>query len=192
LYWRFNMRRLSAEEIRDSMLAANGQLNLKSGGPGVYPPIPQEVLAGQSRPGDGWGQSPPEEANRRSVYIHVKRSLLVPILEQHDAADTDSSCPVRHTTTVPTQALGMLNGQFTNEQAGALAARVAREAPASQREQVRRAIRLVTGRVPPQSEIEHDLAFMQGLAREPGASASEALRLYCLLLLNSNELIYVD
>ena len=50
---------------------------------------------------------------RRSVYVHVKRSLLVPILATHDAADTDSSCPVRYTTTVPTQALGLLNGVFS-------------------------------------------------------------------------------
>jgi len=80
-------------------------------------------------PGNGWGKSPPEEACRRSVYVHVKRSLLVPILSVHDQADTDSSCPVRYTTTVPTQALGMLNGEFTNQQATAFAGRLQREAP---------------------------------------------------------------
>jgi len=50
LLWRFDMRRLSAEEIRDSILAVNGQLNLKVGGPSVFPVIPKAVLAGQSRP----------------------------------------------------------------------------------------------------------------------------------------------
>ena len=87
------------------------------------------MLAGQSVPGSGWGNSPPEEAARRSVYVHVKRSLLVPILASHDQADTDSSCPVRYTTTVPTQALGMLNGEFTNEQAGLLRRAAAQAKP---------------------------------------------------------------
>src|SRR5262249_30857504 len=98
LFWRFNMRGLTAEEVRDSILAVSGSLNPKMGGPSIYPPIPKEVLAGQSRPGEGWGKSPPEEAARRSVYVHIKRSLLVPIPSQHDQADTDSSCPVRYTT----------------------------------------------------------------------------------------------
>ena len=110
LYWRFPMRRLTAEEVRDSILAVSGTLNPKAGGPSVFPPIPKEVLAGQSVPGQGWSTSPPAEAARRSVYVHVKRSLLVPIMATHDAADTDFSCPVRYTTTVPTQALGLLNG----------------------------------------------------------------------------------
>ena len=47
------MRRLTAEEVRDSILAVSGTLNLKAGGPSVYPPIPREVLAGQSVPGQG-------------------------------------------------------------------------------------------------------------------------------------------
>ena len=62
-------------------------------GPGVYPEIPAEVLAGQSVPGHGWGKSPPEEQARRSIYIHVKRSLLMPILESFDLAETDRSTP---------------------------------------------------------------------------------------------------
>src|SRR5690606_8284168 len=57
LFWRFNMRRLSAEEIRDSIHAVNGRLNFKMYGPGIYPDISQEVLAGQSMPGAGWGKS---------------------------------------------------------------------------------------------------------------------------------------
>ena len=119
LFWRFDMRRLTAEEIRDSILAVSGTLNLKMYGPGVYPEIPAEVLAGQSMPGNGWGKSSPEEQARRSVYVHVKRSLLMPILESFDLAETDRSTPVRFTTTQPTQALAMLNGDFLNEQAGA-------------------------------------------------------------------------
>jgi hypothetical protein len=133
-------------------------------------------------PGDGWGKSTPEEAARRSVYVHIKRSLLVPILGQHDQADTDSSCPVRYTTTVPTQALGMLNGEFTNEQAAALAARLEREAPSDLSAQVRTAVYLTSARVANSDELQRDLEFVRvnGLAK------------YCLMLLNTNEFLYLD
>jgi hypothetical protein len=186
------MRRLTAEEVRDSFLAASGELNLRPGGPPVMPPIPKEVLAGQSRPGDGWVVSPPEEAARRSVYVHVKRSLLVPILALHDQADTDSSCPVRYTTTVSTQALGMLNGEFTNRQAAALAARLEKEKPGDLAAQVTRAIRLTTGRLPPAAEVRKDLAVIGKLQAEDKINKKEALRLYCLLALNANEFLYLD
>jgi hypothetical protein len=192
LFWRFNLRRLTAEEIRDSMLAVSGKLNLKMGGPSIYPPIPREVLAGQSRPGAGWKTSPPDEAARRSVYIHVKRSLLVPLLAQFDLADTDASCPVRFTTTVSTQALGLLNGEFSGEQAGVFARRLKREAPAGLEAQVRRAIRLTTGRVPEAGEVADDVAFVQRLRQTNRLGEDEALRLYCLMLLNANEFIYLE
>ncbi|MSR58290.1 MAG: DUF1553 domain-containing protein [Planctomycetaceae bacterium] len=192
LYWRFNMRRLTAEEVRDSILAVSGRLNLKAGGPGVYPPIPREVLAGQSVPGSGWGNSPVDEASRRSVYVHVKRSLLVPILSHHDQADTDSSCPVRYTTTVPTQALGMLNGDFSQEQATALAERLQTEHPGDLAAQIRRAIRLTTARVPSDAEIGQDVKFIQGLQAKGKLSPSDSLRHYCLLALNANEFVYLD
>src|SRR5262249_49652928 len=147
---------------------------------------------GQSVPGSGWGNSPPDEAARRSVYVHVKRSLLVPILSHHDQADTDSSCPVRYTTTVPTQALGMLNGEFTNEQAAAFAERLQKESPNDLAAQVRRAVRLTTGRQPGDDEVRKDVAFVGDLRAKHGLSAGAALRQYCLLALNTNEFIYLD
>lgn len=191
LLWRFPMRRLNAEEVRDSFLAVSGQLNLKAGGPSVYPPISKEVLAGQSVPGKGWPTSPPDESRRRSVYVHVKRSLQLPILAIHDQADTDSSCPVRYTTTVPTQALGMINGEFTNEQAAALAARLEREAkePAAR---VRRAILLTTCRQASDAEVAKDVAFIEELQTKGGMKEAEAWRYYCLVQLNSNEFLYLD
>jgi hypothetical protein len=74
LLWRFDPRRLTAEEMRDSILAVSGNLNLKKvDGPSVYPVIPKEVLAGQSRPGDGWSRSSAEDAAARSVFVFVKR-----------------------------------------------------------------------------------------------------------------------
>ena len=192
LFWRCNMRRLAAEEVRDSILDVSGELNLKAGGPGVFPPIPKAVLAGQSVPGSGWGNSPPEDASRRSVYVHVKRSLLVPILSQHDMADTDSSCAVRFTTTVPTQALGMLNGEFTNEQAAKLARRLEREAPDDLSRQIARGIRLTTSRRPADDEIQRDVVFVKKLQNESKMDAHGALTQYCLLLLNANEFVYLD
>jgi hypothetical protein len=192
LFWRFNMRRLSAEEVRDSALAVSGRLNLELFGPSVCPPIPKEVLAGQSRPGEGWDLSPPEKANRRSVYVRMKRALLVPVLSQHDQADTDSSCPVRYTTTVPTQALGLLNGQFSNEQAAAMAERLRREAPGDLPAQVRRAVRLTTAREPSAEEVRRDVAFVRGVMAKGPVGEAEALRQYCLLALNANEFVYLD
>jgi hypothetical protein len=191
-FWRFPMRRLSAEEIRDAILAVGGELRLKAGGPSICPPIPKEVLAGQSRPGNGWDVSKPEEAARRSVYIHAKRSLLVPILATHDAADTDASCPVRYTTTVPTQALGLLNGDFANEQATRLADRLRRESPDDPSAQVRRAIRLTTAREPDPDEVRRDVAFLRTLRDRAGLDERAALTQYALLVLNANAFFYLD
>jgi hypothetical protein len=192
LYWRFGMRRLTAEEVRDTVLAVSGKLNLKMGGASVYAPIPAAVLAGQSVPGAGWGRSPPEEASRRSIFIHVKRSLQVPILATHDAADADSSCPVRYTTTVPTQALGMLNGEFMNEQAKFLAERMQSVAPGDLAAQVRRAIRLTTGRQPSDKEVTADSEFVKKFQADAKLEEKQALVQYCLLLLNTNEMVYLD
>jgi mono/diheme cytochrome c family protein len=199
LFGRFNMRRLTAEEVRDSILAVSGQLDLRLGGPSVFPKISDEVLAGQSIPGNGWlkskggGYDPkdPTAGNRRSVYVHVKRSLQVPILIQHDQADADSSCPVRYTTTVPTQALGMLNGEFANGAAAALAARLRAET-SDLAGQVRRAIRLTAGRVPSDDEVRKDAGFVRALKERAGLTDAAALQQYCLLALNTNEFVYLD
>lgn len=191
LLWHFPMRRLAAEEVRDAILAVSDQLHERVGGPSVYPPIAAEVLAGQSKPGYGWPTSPPREARRRSVYVHVKRSLQLPIMAMHDQPDTDASCPVRYTTTVPTQALGMLNGAFTNEQALALAERIRGESP-DRAEQIRRAILLTTCRQADDQEIQKDVSFLKELETRGGLSSLDALRYYCLLQLNSNEFLYLD
>jgi len=192
LFWRYNMRRLTSDELRDSILAVSGKLNIKMGGPSVFPPIPKAVLAGQARPGTGWKVSSPDEASRRSVYVFTKRSLLVPILAQFDMADTDASCPVRFTTTVATQALGLLNDDFSNDHAKHFAARLQKEAPDNLEAQVIRAIRLTTGRVPRDEEVRKDVAFVREMQQQNNLSEVEALRFYCLMVLNTNEFIYLD
>jgi hypothetical protein len=192
LLWRFDMRRLTAEEIRDSILAASGGLSLKMYGPGVYPEIPREVLAGQSMPGLGWGKSAPAEQARRSVYVHVKRSLLLPILESFDLAETDRTTPTRFSTTQPTQALGMLNSDFLQQQAALFAGRLRREAGMDPASQVRRALSLATSRPPAAEEVRRGLDLMRALRAEDGVSEEQALTYYCLLVLNLNELMYLD
>jgi hypothetical protein len=192
LFWRFDMRRLTAEEIRDSILLLTGSLNMKMYGPGVYPEIPKEVLAGQSMPGRGWGKSPPEEQNRRSVYVHVKRSLLTPILESFDVAETDRSAPVRFVTTQPTQALAMLNSDFLNRQAEALAARLRREAGADVSKQVRLALTLATSRPAADDEVRRGVALIESLRAKDRATPDVALKYFCLVVLNLNEFGYLD
>ncbi len=76
LWWRRNRLRLEAEPLRDAMLATSGQLNLKAGGPSFYPPATKQALEGLSKKSDAWGQSPPDEQRRRSIYMMTKRSLL--------------------------------------------------------------------------------------------------------------------
>ena len=191
LFWRFPMRRLLAEELRDSILAVNGTLNLKAGGPSVYPPLPKEVLSTSSTPKSVWGTSTPEEAARRSVYIKVKRSLVVPLLAAHDVADTDSSCAVRFATTVPTQALTLLNSEFMNEQAALFARRLEREAPGDVDAQVRLALRAVTQRAPAAPEVARGRALVDAL-RGDGLEPGKALAAFCLMALNLNEFVYLD
>ena len=192
LFWRFNMRRLTAEEVRDSVLSVSGNLNVTMFGPSIYPPLPKAVLATASRPDKAWGKSSPEEAARRSVYVLVKRSVRPPMLANFDAPDPDSSCAVRFTTTVPTQSLGMLNGDFANRQADLLASRLKTEAPAGVPEQVRLAIRLTTSRDPDDNEIADDVEFIQALEADEGLSPEQALGHYCLMMLNTNEFMYLD
>ena len=191
-FWRFDMRRLTAEEIRDSILAVSGSLSLKMYGPGVYPEIPAEVMAGQSMPGKGWGNSSIEDQNRRSVYVHVKRSLILPILETFDLAETDRSSPVRFATTQPTQALGMLNSSFMNRQATLFADRLRREAGPDPSRQVEHSLQLATGRRPTDKEIQRGVALINTLRHQDGASADLALDSFCLVVLNINEFLYLD
>ncbi|RKU31746.1 hypothetical protein C6497_00930 [Candidatus Poribacteria bacterium] len=191
-FWRFNMRRLTAEEIRDTVLLVTGNLNLKMGGRSVFTDVPEEVLATASRPGNAWGKSPPDEANRRSVYVKVKRSLLVPILNQFDQADTDSTCPVRFSTTVPTQSLTMLNSKFYNEQAVAFANRMRWEGGVTVEDQVQFGLRMVLCREPDTSETKRALKFINELQEYENLSPEVALNRFALLALNLNEFVYLD
>ncbi|MFT5104618.1 MAG: hypothetical protein ACI9UA_000233 [Pseudoalteromonas tetraodonis] len=192
LFWRFNMRRLSAEEIRDSILNLSGNLNLQLGGPSMYPTLDEAVLATSSTKGGKWGKSSPEEQSRRSIYITVKRSLKPPEIESFDFADTDAPCPVRFTTTVPTQALNMLNSRFLNEQAATMAENLRERAGGDVAKQVRLGLQTALSRQAQQDEIDHCLTLIEKLKTEHGLDQDKALERLCLLVLNLNEFIYLD
>jgi cytochrome c553 len=209
LWWRQNLRRLRAESLRDAMLAASGQLNLAVGGPSFYPTLPKEVLFTSTNPGRGWGQSTPEEQRRRSLYIFVKRTLLVPLMETFDYTNTTFPMGERATTTVAPQALMMLNNTFVHEQAAALAERVKREAGEAGPDQVARLFQIVLQRLP--TDKERDIALsvlanqqqarlatlaLESGTRDPQSDAAtanhRALRSLCLMMLNLNEFLYID
>ncbi len=217
LFWRQNLRRLDAEAIRDAMLTASGKLNTTMEGRGIFPALSQEVLATQSRPGNGWGKSSDAERGRRSVYVYVKRTLMVPMLEAFDATSTADSVGVRPVTTVAPQALILLNSEFTYEQSAAMAERVTKAAGTNDADLVAWAFRFALGRTPTvhEAQVAADLlARQQDLFRTPGANAKpedsnkqkestgatdenidpkrKALRSLCLVLLNLNEFVYVD
>jgi hypothetical protein len=203
LLWRWRPRRLEAEVVRDAMLAVSGALDLRMGGPSFYPTLPREVLAGQSRPGEGWGKSDDRDQARRSIYIFAKRSLAVPELELLDTPDTISSCDRRMVSTTGPQALTFLNGEFVHQQARHFAARLAAEAGPNLGDQVDRAFTLALGRPPRPEESRAALEFLQKQSRQIEADASGptpqprpvnaplmALEAFCLVVLNMNEFVY--
>jgi hypothetical protein len=192
LFWRHDMRRLSAEEIRDSILNLTGELNLKMGGPSITPPLPKEVLATASRPGAAWkGLSSPQDSVRRSVYVKVKRSLKMPILISHDMADSDSPCAVRFNTTVPTQALTMLNSEIISKAATTFSKRL-RESSDTTEGRVREAFRVAFCRDPEKSEIAAGVHMMEDMKKRAGLNDDQALERFALLTLNLNEFVYLD
>ena len=161
LFWRFDMRRLQAEEVRDSILAARGSLNLKMGGPSVTPPLPAIVLTTASKPDQAWGKSSPAQANRRSVYVKVKRSLQDPILLSHDAPIRMLHVLFAFTTTVPTQALTMINGEFVNNSALTFAERIRKQGGSTLHDQIKHGLSIVFSRMPEHEEIEAGVRMVE-------------------------------
>ena len=201
LLWRFTPQRLEAEPIRDAVLAVAGNLNRSLGGPSVMPPIAKVVLAGQSRPGSGWTVSAPDQAARRSVYVHVKRTLILPELEVNDAADPNDPCPRRPVTTTAPQALSMINAQFMHDQARHFASRLIQERSTDRDAQIQRAFELALARAPSVTErtdAKQFLASHEELVRKRSQDkdrpdpAAQALEAFCLVLLNSNEFVSMD
>jgi hypothetical protein len=201
LLWAFPRHRLESEVIRDSSLMVSGLLNLKVGGPSVYPELP----AGMPAPRGGWKVSSPEERNRRSVYIFIRRNSRYPMMEQFDMPDTHESCPRRDVTTTAPQALAMLNDGVVLQWAQAFAGRAL-----AAKDPVDQAFRLAYSRPPDawekdtvatffykqKSVIADRLAKGEKLALpaavpeglDPAYAA--AFVDFCQMLMNSNEFVY--
>ena len=193
LFWRTDMRRLTAEELRDSVLAVCGNLNPKLYGPSVYPDIPAEVLHGQSVPGKDWypDRMTPEDKARRSVYIFVKRSLIFPLMDGFDAAETDRTTPTRFSSTQPTQALTTLNGKFFHDQAKTFATRLEKESGGTLDKFIAHGLMLALQRPATPNEIARGLKLMKALESQK-MSTEQAKATFCLLTLNLNEFMYLD
>jgi Protein of unknown function (DUF1553) len=178
LLWRFPPRRLKAEEIRDTMLALAGKLDLKMGGPGfrLYRYLEDNVAT--FVPLDEHGP----ETYRRAVYHQNARASLIDLLSDFDLPDNASAAPARISTTSPLQALTLLNHRFTLDMADALSGRVKREALNSEEARIRRAFAL---------------AFQRPASAEEVKAAGELIaahgwRAFCRALFNANELLYLN
>jgi hypothetical protein len=126
------------------------------------------------------------------VYVHVKRSLSVPLLADHDQAATDTPCAMRFVSTVPTQALGMLNSDFMNEHARLLATRLEREAGTDTEKQIQRGLLLALQRNPKPSEIAFCKQTLEKFQSQYQLPPGEALQRFALMVLNLNEFLYLD
>lgn len=187
LLWRFPIRRLEVEAIRDSVLAVSGRLNRDMRGPGVFLPIPKEALEGNSDPKTVWTPSDEESASRRTIYAVIKRSLTNPLLESLDLCDTARSTAKRTTTTVAPQALTLFNGEFVNQQAKHLADRLEREAGPDESKQIDFAYRLALCRQPTERELKLMLDFL----KKSGGDRAGREQLGRVLF-NLNEFAYPD
>ncbi len=181
LLWRFNRRRLDAEEVRDAMLAASGRLNLRAGGPSVMVPVDRGIVQALYKPSQWQVARDPAEHDRRSIYLIAKRNLRLPMLEVFDAPALATSCPRREASTHAPQALELLNGRLANDLAATFAVRLRREAGNDPRAFVHRAYLLALGRSPSPREEALALEFLsEGAPRE-----------FTLALFNLNGFLYV-
>jgi hypothetical protein len=197
--WKFPMRRLEAEIIRDVTLSASGTINLAAGGEPFFPPIPVSVRAAQPRGVWEFTKEGPDTW-RRSVYAYRKRGLKYPMFEVYDEPDLNVTCERRSVSTVPTQALTMLNNEFLLIQADRFAERAVKEAGQDSEAQVRAMYRIALSREPNQKELNSSLAFLKKQRDyETGRlknAAPERVNLAALaglahVVLNLNEFVYI-
>jgi hypothetical protein len=171
--WHFQTRRLDAELIRDSLLAIGGNLDLTMYGPSILDNTP-----------------------RRSVYLRVKRSELLPIMTVFDAPEPTQSIGERVSTTVPTQALALMNSPFIRQQAEKLAVRIRPTNEVTLPSAIDQAYQIAFARLPSDTERSRMLAFVETQATAMGGDANESTRKalveFCHVLLCLNEFVYVD
>jgi Protein of unknown function (DUF1553)/Protein of unknown function (DUF1549)/Planctomycete cytochrome C len=178
LLWRFTPRRLEAEPIRDAILAASGQLNLRMGGPGYDPFEPNDKYVHVYVPKQTFG---PAEW-RRMVYQLKPRVLQDATFGDFDCPDASQAAPKRNVSTTAIQALALLNSPFLAQQVREFAARVRLEAGEDEAVRTRRAFRLALARSPDEDELNRGMALI----------AAHGLESLCRALYNANEFIYVN
>ena len=177
--WRYRPQRLDAEIVRDSMLAVGGNINLAMGGEPIFPYIPEDILEGQYR--GKWENTPEGPAAwRRGVYVYQRRSLPYPMFDTFDHPDLNATAGARNVSTVPTQALTLLNNPFVLSEAKALADRVRREAP-DPYTQVEAAYRIALARQATATEIGIGIDLIE----------RQSLESFTHVVLNLDEFLYM-
>lgn len=168
----FPRKRLEAEEIRDSLLYASGQLVDKVGGPAVFPPVPSNLGAGNL-----W-QKPvkAEDAHRRSIYTFVRRSVPYPLTVSFDPANTVQPHQKRDVTTTPLQALTLFNSDIVFGWSQALAGRVINEAGKDPSAQFDRLYEVLFARKPTKDEKVALKAFLAQQERIVAEKVAEATK----------------
>ena len=126
LLWRRRPIRMESEILRDTMLSVSGNLNRQMYGPGIQPRLHPDLIATGSTQKWPTLEEDGPKTWRRSVYIFIRRSVLMPLLTVFDGPDATQSCSRRQTTTIPLQSLELLNDRFARQQAESLAASVSK------------------------------------------------------------------
>ncbi len=195
LLWRMRLRRLEAEAIRDSILAASGKIDLTLGGAPVpmdYKPDGMVVVADKGLPSS-------TAAFRRSLYMFQRRSFNMTILSVFDEPVMDTNCTRRNSSAVVLQSLALLNDAFMLDQSDFFAQRVAEEAGPDASRRIDLAFRVALGRSPTTKERSWSLESLnqfkdrfRGAQTAPEEANQKALAAFCHTLLNTNEFLYIE
>ena len=180
LLWRYRPHRLEAETVRDAIMTASGGIDFTVGGPPVFPYVPEKILASQAH-GTWRNQPDGPPVWRRSVYVYRRRSLGFPFFDTFDLPDQNVTAAARNVSTVPTQALTLMNNPFVLGQAELFAERLEREAPGDIDRQIDLGYRIAVTRPPDERET--------AVARELVAGGSLVDLTH--VLLNLNEFLYL-
>ena len=187
LLWRFNRRRLRAEEIRDNVLFVSGRLNPEQFGLPIFPPLPGDVADAVKYSESKWDTQHGPEGRKRSLYIYQQRTLSMPFLQTFDALVCSESLPRRRTSVTPLQALAMYNGDLVNEETEYFAQRVMESAGSDINDQIKFAFETALGRAPTPTEF----AQLQQLFTTT-ESPQLGLQAVCRVLYNMNEFVFID
>ena len=182
LLWHGPSRRLTAEEIRDSMLSISGEFDPQPGGRSVVVPVDQALVELLYDPTQWRVTGDPREHNRRSIYLIAKRNLRLPFMEVFDQPALLTTCARRGTSTHAPQSLELLNGDISNRLAVPFAERLRREVGDDPQQQIDRAYLLTAGRVATELEQSAARAFLE----------DQPLSEFALAMFNLNAFLYVQ